>query len=250
MSARPSSQPVARTGRVARLTVLVAALLGVALTARLGVWQLDRAGQKLALREALATAEGQPPLDAAGWRSDALDSQLHRRLSVSGRWLPQHTVYLENRQMDGRPGFFVLTPLALAGGDAVLVQRGWAPRDLLDRSRVPAAPLPDGPVTLHTRIAPPPARLASLGPEQPGPLRQNLDLAAHAQATGLRLRGHTLLQLDDAGSPGDGLRRDWPRPAVGVDKHHGYAFQWFGLAALITALYVWFQILRPRRAQA
>ena len=37
---------------------------------------------------------------------------------------------------------------------------------------------------------------------------------------------------------------------AGVDKHYGYAFQWFGLSSLIALLYVWFQLvrrlLRPR----
>jgi surfeit locus 1 family protein len=32
---------------------------------------------------------------------------------------------------------------------------------------------------------------------------------------------------------------------LGVDKHYGYAFQWFGLAALIAVLFLWFQMIRP-----
>jgi surfeit locus 1 family protein len=46
------------------------------------------------------------------------------------------------------------------------------------------------------------------------------------------------------GAPSEGLMREWPAINSGVDKHYGYAFQWFGLAALITILYVWFQIVR------
>ncbi|MCY7369684.1 MAG: hypothetical protein LH479_02135, partial [Polaromonas sp.] len=38
--------------------------------------------------------------------------------------------------------------------------------------------------------------------------------------------------------------RDWPAPNVGVEKHYGYAFQWFGLCALTVVLYGWFQV-RP-----
>jgi len=34
---------------------------------------------------------------------------------------------------------------------------------------------------------------------------------------------------------------------VDVSKHHGYAFQWFALCALVALLYLWFQILVPRR---
>ena len=48
------------------------------------------------------------------------------------------------------------------------------------------------------------------------------------------------------------LRRDWPEPTTGVDKHYGYAFQWFGLSVLVVLLYVWFQLVRrfylPSRA--
>jgi surfeit locus 1 family protein len=48
----------------------------------------------------------------------------------------------------------------------------------------------------------------------------------------------------------DGLARDWPPIATGVEKHYGYAFQWFGLSALIAALYVWFQIVRRFKRRA
>jgi surfeit locus 1 family protein len=50
-------------------------------------------------------------------------------------------------------------------------------------------------------------------------------------------------------APSDGLLRNWPLIASGVDKHHGYAFQWFGLCALILILYVWFQIISPLRRE-
>ena len=57
----------------------------------------------------------------------------------------------------------------------------------------------------------------------------------------------TVLQT---GADGEGLLRQWPAVSAGVDKHHGYAFQWFGLSGLIATLYVWFQLvrrfLRPR----
>jgi surfeit locus 1 family protein len=77
-----------------------------------------------------------------------------------------------------------------------------------------------------------------------GPIRQNLDLSDHARETGLALRPLLLLQTSPAD---DGLRRDWPAPAVDVHKHYGYAFQWFALCALTIVLHVWFRIIRPRR---
>jgi surfeit locus 1 family protein len=47
------------------------------------------------------------------------------------------------------------------------------------------------------------------------------------------------------GAPSEGLQRQWDAPNTGVDKHHGYAFQWFALSALLVGLYGWFQWLAP-----
>ncbi|MEY2953531.1 MAG: hypothetical protein RLZZ401_1618, partial [Pseudomonadota bacterium] len=46
-----------------------------------------------------------------------------------------------------------------------------------------------------------------------------------------------------------GLSREWPEPSLGIEKHYGYAFQWFGLCGLIAALYVWFQLIPRKRAR-
>lgn len=230
------------------IVVLVAAVAAAAVTARLGVWQLSRAAEKEALQASLDSRGAAPPLAAAELARNAADAaaQHHRRISLQGRWVGGRTVYLDNRPMDGRAGFYVLTPLALPDGDAVLVQRGWVPRDASDRSRVPEVATPEGPVSVEGRIAPPPSRLFELGAEGQGAIRQNLDLDAFGRETGLRLRPLSVQQTDAAGAPADGLLRRWPAPAVDVHKHYGYAFQWFALASLITGLYVWFQLVRPR----
>lgn len=230
-----------------RWVVLAATLLVMALTARLGLWQLARATQKETLQASLDSRSALPPLPVAELARavDAATQQHHRRISVAGRWLPQHTVFLENRQFNGRPGFYVLTPLEIAPGDAVMVQRGWAPRDGRDRSLLPEVPTTSGPVLIEARIAPPPGRLYSFATEDRGQLRQNIDLGEFSRETGLVLRPLSLLQVN-AGTA-EGLVRDWPAPAVGVHKHYGYAFQWFALCALCAVLYVWFQLIRPRR---
>ena len=178
---------------------------------------------------------------------EAVPAQQHRRTVLTGRWLGEHTVFLENRQMEGRPGFFVLTPLELAPGDAVLVQRGWVPRDPRDRTRVPAVPTPGEPaVQVAGVLMPPPARLYDFGDGGSGAVRQNLDLTAYAQEIGVALRPWSLQQQAE-GAPDDGLARRWPAQTLDIHKHHGYAFQWFALAALLTGLYVWFQLLGPWR---
>ena len=123
-----------------RAIVLLAALVAALGTARLGVWQLSRGAQKTALHDAIVQRTAMPPLTQAELQPAGADgaAQWHRRTEVAGRWLPRHTVFLDNRQMNGRPGFFVVTPLELAPGDALLVQRGWVPVDAADRTRLPA----------------------------------------------------------------------------------------------------------------
>ncbi len=168
-------------------------------------------------------------------------------MQLRGQWVAQASVFLDNRRMYGRPGFFVLTPLRLADAPdtVVLVQRGWVQRDFLQRTRLPDVPTPGGQVSLEGRVAEPPSRLYEFAGAAEGPgssrIRQNLDIAAYAAETGLPLLPLSVLQTD----PGaDGLARDWPVIDHGVAKHYGYAFQWFGLCALVAILYVWFQFVR------
>jgi surfeit locus 1 family protein len=235
--------------RARTLMIWLAGLLLMAATARLGFWQLDRAGQKVALQRAIAERQLLPEVQSIELAREADDAgqQLHRRASLEGVWLDASTVLLENRQMNGRTGFHALTPLQLADRSAVLVQRGWLPRDFQDRTRVTPPPLPPGPVTVQGRIAPPPARLYEFAAAASGVLRQNLDLEAYGREVGVKFRPLTLLQLSVARLPPDGLQRDWPAPAVDVHKHHGYAFQWFSLSGLTLVLLLWFQVIAPRR---
>ncbi|MBT9489911.1 MAG: SURF1 family protein [Rubrivivax sp.] len=227
--------------------VLLATLVGMVVTARLGVWQLDRAGQKQRLQAAIEQQEALPPLAENQLAQDTAqaEAQEHRRTTLRGTWLPDATVFLDNRQMNARVGFFVLTPLRLADGSAVLVQRGWRARDFIDRARLAPVATPAGEVEVSGRLARGPARLYEFEGAASGPIRQNLALDVFGRETGLALRPVMLLQTGT--STDDGLARDWPRPDLGLQKHHGYAFQWFALCALIGGLHVWFQILRPRR---
>ena len=232
-------------GRAA--VILVATLFGVVLTANLGAWQLRRAAQKIALQDALESRAKLPELTAADLARtpEQADAQHYRPVRLHGRWVPKRTVFLENRQMHARVGFYVVTPLQLEG-QAVLVQRGWVPRDLRDRTLLPAVATPSGEVEVQGAIAPPPARLYEFAAGGAGLIRQNLDLDAFRIESGLQLAPLSVQQSDSSSVAGDGLLREWPRPAVDVQKHYGYAFQWFALCALMAGLYVWFQLVRPR----
>jgi surfeit locus 1 family protein len=222
----------------------------MAITFSLGMWQLGRADEKTALQDARTQQAGKDALDGQTLRGEPEDvvqrsELIHRRLEVKGRWLPEYMVYLDNRQMNGKPGFFVLTPLKIEGtGEVLVVQRGWAQRSFTDRAALPPVQTSEGLVHVQGHLAPWPSRLYDFGGAETGPIRQNLDLTSYRRETGLKVLEVTLLQ---SGGPSEGLLREWPVVVSGVEKHHGYAFQWFGLSGLIALLYVWFQIVQPRR---
>lgn len=221
----------------------VASLLLVWLAVSLGFWQLRRATEKLTLQAAIEAQGRKPSIDAHDLRSTAApQSLMHQPIRLSGSWVTSATVFLDNRQMDGRVGFFVVTPMLLQGGGAILVQRGWLPRNFESRSTLPAIDTPQGVVEILGRIAPPPSKLFEPGKGATGVIRQNIDLVTYRAETGLPLADVTVLQT---GSPSDGLLRSWPVVGLGVEKHYGYAVQWFALGVLVSGLFLWFQIVRP-----
>jgi surfeit locus 1 family protein len=227
------------------ITLAAVLLAGAAFS--LGQWQLRRAAQKEALLTAIESRSGLPVLDARALAAapSAVDL-LHRQTSLTGRWSVAHTVYLDNRPMGGKSGFVVVTPLLLDGSaQAVLVQRGWVQRNFTDRTRLPDISTPLGQVTVHGRIAPAPSRLYEFEGDERGRIRQNLDIPAFKTETALPLLDVSLLQTDVAS---EGLLRDWAAPNLGVDKHYGYAFQWFALCSLVLGLYAWFQLILPLRS--
>lgn len=222
--------------------VTVAALIGVVITASLGRWQLSRASQKEQLQAAMQAQSEKFVVDAVSLRSATQPTNLlHQRAQLKGTWIADRTVFLDNRQMNARVGFFVLTPLSLEGGGVILVQRGWVPRNFTDRAVLPAIETPRGVVQIEGRMAPPPSKLYEPGTSSGGAIRQNIDLSQFSSESGLQLLPVTLRQT---GTASEGMDRQWPAANLGVDKHYGYAFQWFGLSALIGGLYFWFQVIR------
>jgi len=259
--------------------VTLAAVLALAATVSLGRWQLSRAAHKEALQARIDAQKLKAPLSQTEFLAlGEAAGEMHRPVRLRGLWLTAQTVYLDNRQMHGTPGFYVLTPFALEGSEqAVMVQRGWVQRNFVDRTQLGVVETPPGIVELTALIEPPPSHLFELGAKTavapapaasaaapapsaagasapaPGiqgssPIRQNLDLEAFRGETQLPLR--TDVSLQQSGPASEGLQRDWPAPALGLERHYGYAFQWFGLSALVVILYVWFQFISPfRRAR-
>lgn len=228
------------------ILAFVAAAIGIVTAVSLGSWQTRRGAAKLALQAQADAAERAEPVDVAPSRSsiENLTTALPRRVRVRGVFDPAGTIYLDNRILDGVAGFYVLTPLVIGQQlPVILIDRGWQARDMQDRTRVAAAMPPSGTVSIEGLAVARPSGLLELGrnPERRVPgLWQNLDYQVYEQATGRSVARFVIRQTGDARNDNvnDGLRREWPRPASGVDTHRGYAFQWYSLAALIAALVV------------
>ena len=234
-----------------RIVWFLVALGCALLTARFGVWQLSRAHAKLANAALVAERSALPPLagDALARDPVTAEGQWQRHLLLIGEWDAAHTVFLMNRTMDERSGFYVMTPLRLPDGSAVVVQRGWVARDDADPMKVPAVPVPAGPVKVLGHAAPWPSHWIDIGHGARGPVRQNLEQAAFAAEAGVALRPLTVAEDATADNAGDGLRRDWPsgNGGVSVTTNYGYAVQWFAMSLAFLGLYVWLQFIRPRR---
>lgn len=250
---------------------------GVALalaTASLGFWQLGRADQKRAAAALLTQRQQAAPMASPQWacgdeaprdanaQSHVLEQAVHRVVRLQGQWDALHTAFLDNRPMDGTPGFIVVTPLKLSGpgacaGRVVLVQRGWLPRDPLDRQRLPQWDEASREVRVEGRVAAQLSRTYAVGEEAlpeattRRPIRQNADEAFWRHWLGQApLPGVVLQTRDDGSLPLTlTLSRHWPAPDLGVGKHQGYAAQWFAMSAVALGLTGWFGVWRPWRVR-
>lgn len=212
------------------IAALVAAMVGVSL----GNWQMRRASDKEAIEQKLTARQAAAPLNLAAPEPN-VDEIEFRRVKVVGEFLDTWPIYLDNRPHQGAAGLYLVMPLKIAGSNQhVLVMRGWLPRDPVDRSKLPAIPTPATSLTIEGVVRRNAGQLLQLGEPtalRPGAIVQNLDIGQFEQASKLDLQPIVIEQTNDIP---DGLVRDWPKPSAGVDKHLGYAFQWYGLA--ITAL--------------
>ncbi|MEO1766999.1 SURF1 family protein [Thiobacter aerophilum] len=221
----------------------VAAALLLAVTLAAGKWQLDRAEYKRALQARIDARLQAAPIALDGRPVDAAALQ-GRRVQVTGRFDSAHEIFLDNRSWEGHPAYQVLTPLLIEGASvAVLIDRGRVIRDW--NGPLPVVPVPPAPVRIDGIAGPPPGKYLELSRQVvQGKVWQNLDLPRYAATLPYSLLPVVVTQLNDTG---DGLHRQWVRPDTGVEKHLGYAFQWFAMAATIVILYV---VLYARRCRA
>lgn len=191
---------------------LAACILVVILGAALGRWQVSRGQSRQLYLDELAAQAPQQAL---------------------GIYLASRQLLLDGQSHAGAPGFHVWTPLQLAGGELLIVDRGWVPQP------APALPAPVGEVRVAGRWRPLPQPAIRLKDANACPAASFPAIVEYPSAAELRcLLGAAVrdgvLQLDPQ-APG-GFVRDWSEAGFPPARHYAYAAQWFGLALVAAVM--------------
>jgi len=214
-------------------------VIGVAVFTSLGSWQLSRAEEKRAL-QALYDAGRETTVTLHIENVDRLGRYQHVR--ARGRFLSERQVLLDNMpSASGRPGYRVLTPLELASGGIVLIDRGWVPMG--DRRTLPNVAVSEEPRELSGRLDELPRPGLMLDDSAQGNDEETwprlLNFPTHAtieRALGFAVARRIVL-LDP--SEPDGFERAWDiRTQFGPERHIAYAVQWFAFAIVGVVIYL------------
>ena len=220
----------------------------------LGFWQLRRLHEKQAFNARVSARSEDPvaPIGRVlGARSSFDDGRAveFRRVTATGRYRPDQQLLVRSRSLDSAPGSWVMIPLEMADGTAVVVNRGW----IANEGRFDAVPAafkpPAGEVTVTGLLRATETR-GSFGPKDPTAGRlANLaraDIGRFQRQVPERLVPAWLqLQTERPRSSGPSPR---PVPAPELDEgpHFSYAVQWF-IFSLIAV--VGYPLILRRRAR-
>jgi surfeit locus 1 family protein len=213
-------------------------LLLVGIFAALSVWQYQRAAYKTQMAQAVMQQTAQAPLNLNETTVD-WPAQRFRPAKVSGYWEAANTILLDNSVHRGKAGYQVITPLRLANGQHLLVNRGWIAVGA-DRKILPTIPTPTESLTLSGTLDNPRSKPVFLFGEIAADTEGNqrwlyLDMAHFAQKLGYSLAPYVLLQTSESA---DGLRRDWPAYSNTAGMHIGYSIQWGAFGLMVLSAYV------------
>jgi surfeit locus 1 family protein len=223
----------------------IAAALGILVTSSAGIWQMSRAAEKEERQAHLERLRHDDPLDLPGATAVDPEGLLYRRVRIPGAFMPERTVFLDNRVRQGVPGYEVVTPLRIGDGPMyVAVNRGWI-AGTGSRDSLPVVNTPPGRVTVEGTVMPA-QRVYELSKSvRSGRVWPSFSMERMRQESGLELQPILVWQESDTG---DGLVRIWDRPDLGRARHLAYAFQWFAFSIAIFVTYVVLGFRRGSRA--
>jgi surfeit locus 1 family protein len=212
----------------------------------LGFWQLARAEEKRQLLALYQAQQSAAPI--ALNQLEQLTDPAYRRVQLHGYFDAQHSLLLDNRLRDGRAGVEVLQPFYdQPSGLWLLVNRGW--QAWPDRRVPPQFNTPDSPLQLTAWVYVALAGGLHLSGASDDKSWPRLISEVQPQSLWQQLgRGGFRHELRLEAGPA-ALRTDWPVIAMGVEKHQGYAVQWFAMAGALFALFIYFGIHNARETR-
>ncbi|MFC7480821.1 SURF1 family protein [Luedemannella flava] len=215
-------------------------MLAATIMVGLGRWQLHRFEDRSAINDRIDAGARAVPVALA----DPPQPEW-TRVTVTGRYDPTNEILARGRTVGGSVGFEVVTPLVLADGSAVLVDRGWVPAPATGgasaRPDVPAAPA--GEVTVTGRVHAPESRAGAPTRDGAGPWEvRRIAPARIAPALPYRL-APVYVTVDDPAEGFVAVKPDHQNAALNA----GYMVQWWIFAALTL---VGFGYLARREARA
>lgn len=220
-------------------------LLGMAMLARLGIWQLDRLEQRQALNAAIIHQLELSPLDLTGESlPDDLSSLKNRRGTAHGEFDFSHQIALLYQNWQGTPGIHLIAPLVFHNrSQAVLVDRGWLPTDRAAPENWSQFDEP-GPVVVTGFIQLPqtlPARAgdaAQTFPVEPKAEWYRVDIDAIQAQVPYELLPIYILATPTEMSTTNLPYRVKPEFDLSDGPHLGYAIQWFIFSVILGVIYV------------
>lgn len=233
----------------------IAMLAGLALLISLGNWQMRRLAWKQHLTESIAERVHRDPVpvdrvDAAAARGDDIE---YTRVVAEGQWLHDREMHLYALDASHGPGFYIITPLKLADGSVLLVNRGFVPNELKDPVRRAEGQV-GGDVRVVGLVRAPEEHGAFVPPNDP---KRNIwywrDIAAMGDAAAgeiadasKRIHGFFVDAEKEPAPPGG-----WPVGGTTrlelPNRHLEYALTWYGLAATLVVVFAAFALARWRR---
>ncbi|OWV74017.1 hypothetical protein ATY76_29045 [Rhizobium sp. R339] len=217
---------------------LCLALLAAALAA-LGTWQVQRLAWKrdlIARVDERVHAAPVPAPAAADWGKINAAEDEYRRMTATGTLANDRETLVYASTALG-PGYWVMTPLMLADGTAILINRGFVPTDRRDAASRREGELPGQvEITGLLRMTEPKGSLLQAN-DIAADRWYSRDVAAIAQKRGINAVAPYFIDADATPNPG-GL------PVGGLtvihfpNNHLVYAVTWYGLTAMVLALLV------------
>ena len=227
--------------------VACAVIAAVAGLIRLGIWQLDRAGEKQHMIDAVQQRQQQSAVDLAqlvkGQTQNSAEQLDNLSVMGDGEYLNEKTFFVTFQTYDTQVGYEVITPFRLRNnGDIVLVSRGWVrPQVFRDLSLLPTV---NGQQHITGLIHVAPDDVAKLSNKLAIDDRDNIQWPLEIRYANVPELGYYLgeslfpyvVRLNE-GDPGV-LVRFWRTVTIDKGVNISYAFQWFAMAAgvLIVAL--------------